>query len=194
MIWRPFRPRNTRMQFRRITKKKKKPFIRQSRLQSKSPLHCSRCTPPSCDCTVFTLSLMYSKLYLMAKAFIVLNNLVSHIYIYMHLYNVYIYKCSHCYCNSFNKSFSLKTKHCVQELWERRRPFQAERQVALMSFWPALFAKRLFYNFVIKTSRVISSLFLDVLIWIGFAFITPQCRKLTLIILPFVNYLNGKCH
>lgn len=34
---------------------------------------------------------MYSKLYLMAKAFIVLNNLVSHIYIYMHLYNVYIY-------------------------------------------------------------------------------------------------------
>lgn len=78
------------MQFSRITKKKK-PFIRQSRLQSKSPLHCSRCTPPSCDCTVFTLFLMYSKLYLMAKAFIVLNNLVSHIYIYMHLYNVYIY-------------------------------------------------------------------------------------------------------
>lgn len=34
---------------------------------------------------------MYSKLYHMAKAFIVLNNLVSHIYIYMHLYNVYIY-------------------------------------------------------------------------------------------------------
>lgn len=26
---------------------------------------------------------------------------------------IYIYKCSHCYCNSFNKSFSLKTKHCV---------------------------------------------------------------------------------
>lgn len=35
--------------------------------------------------------LMYSKLYHMAEASIVLNKLVSHIYIYMHLYNVYIY-------------------------------------------------------------------------------------------------------
>lgn len=35
--------------------------------------------------------LMYSKLYHMAAASIVLNKLVSHIYIYMHLYNVYIY-------------------------------------------------------------------------------------------------------
>lgn len=36
---------------------------------------------------------MYSKLYHMAEASIVLNKLVSHIYIYiyMHLYNVYIY-------------------------------------------------------------------------------------------------------
>lgn len=46
-----------------------------------------------CDCTVLKrlFLLMYSKLYHMAAASIVLNKLVSHIYIYMHLYNVYIY-------------------------------------------------------------------------------------------------------
>lgn len=77
-----------RMQFCRITNK---PLICQSRLQLKLLLHCNSAYDLYAIVQYEKCFLMYSKLYHTAAASTVLNKLVSHIYIYMHLYNVYIY-------------------------------------------------------------------------------------------------------
>lgn len=78
------------MQFSRITQKKSHLYASQDYSQN-PPCTAAGARPLHAIVQYSHFFLMYSKLYLMAKAFIVLNNLVSHIYIYMHLYNVYIY-------------------------------------------------------------------------------------------------------
>lgn len=60
----------------------------------KSTFALQQCIWPLCDCTVLKVFLMYSKLYHMAEASVVLNKLVSHTYIYIHIYTqvcIYIY-------------------------------------------------------------------------------------------------------
>lgn len=58
----------------------------------KSTFALQQCMWPLCDCTVLKVFLMYSKLYHMAEASVVLNKLVSHTYIYTYIHtSMYIY-------------------------------------------------------------------------------------------------------
>lgn len=89
-VERPFRPHYMRMQFCRITKAITMPV----KTTVKSTFALQQCIWPLCDCTVLKVFLMYSKLYHMAEASVVLNKLVSHTYIYIHIYTqvcIYIY-------------------------------------------------------------------------------------------------------